>query len=150
MICWGLLAAKCAVSCNGKTRTFLLLTVFFLILVEIIWYIATVCYPVSITVHSTCASSHSWSLHSPIHSQCPCICPCRHYPVFIFCWLLNHYWAANLQIMPYRMPVYQKYFTIYNWSCQSGIYICINSLWSYVLFPTFFIKNITFKGRCSF
>lgn len=29
MVCWGLLAAKCAVSCNGKTRTFLLLTVCF-------------------------------------------------------------------------------------------------------------------------
>lgn len=99
------------------------------------------CYPVSITLHSTCASSHSQSLHSPICSQCHCICPCRHYLVLIFCWLLNHYWAASLQIMAYRMPIYQKYFTMYSWSHQSGIYVHINSLWSYVLFPTFFIKN---------
>lgn len=79
------------------------------------------CYPVSITLHSSCASSHSQSLHSPICSQCHCICPCRHYLVFIFCWLLNRYWAANLQIMAYRMPIYQKYFTIYSWFCQSEI-----------------------------
>lgn len=120
---------------------------FFFTLVEIIWYVAIVCYPVSITLYSTCASSHSQLLHSPICSQCHCICPCRHYLVFwgVFCWLLNHYWAANLQIMVYRMLIYQKYFMLYSWSHQSGIYICINSLWSYILFHTFFIKNIIFQ-----
>lgn len=92
---------------------------------------------------STCASSHSQLLHGPICSQCHCICPCRHYLVLIFCW------AANLQIMAYRMPIYQEYSTTYSWSCQSGIYIRISSFWSYVLFPTFFIKNITLKQRCS-
>lgn len=59
--------------------------------------------PVSIRLHSTCASSHSHSLHSPICSQCHCICPCRHYLILIFCWVLNHYRAANLQITAYKM-----------------------------------------------
>lgn len=87
--------------------------IFFSITVCIIWYIAHVCHPASITLCSTRASSNShaagWSHPLPVplylllqalptgYSTLPSF--------YFFCPLLNNFWAANLQIMAYRMVI---------------------------------------------
>lgn len=125
----------------------LIFIIFFFTSVEIMWYIANVCYPTSITPRSTpVPPATAMRLCGPVHSHCRRICPCRHCPrtaarcpVFISCWL---FWAANLQIMAYRMPVYQNYFMLQLIPPIWNLYICIETLWSYPLFLLFSSKTI--------
>lgn len=117
VMCMGLFAVRWSMTYSGvkkanketteKTKNNISATFFFFFSVfSSQWqWLATLLMPVILQVPlpcSTCASSNSLGA---MHSQCHCICSSRHCQ-FIICWLLNHYWAAYLHIVAYKVHIY--------------------------------------------